>query len=89
MKRGTIIGLIIAAIFASFLLWSTLSAQRANCEACVEFNGSRNCAKVSGASEAEALRAAVSTACGPVTQGMNESIACQNRPPVTQRCSSR
>lgn len=89
MKRGTIIGLIVAAIFASFLLWSTLSAQRVSCEACVEFGGSRNCAKVSGASEAEALRAAVSTACGPVTQGMNESIACQNRPPVTQRCSTR
>jgi hypothetical protein len=89
MKRGTIIGLIIAAIFGSFLLWSTLSAQRVNCEACVEFGGSRNCAKVSASSEAEALRAAISTACGPVTQGMNESIACQNRPPVTQRCSSR
>ena len=89
MKRGTIIGLIVAAIFASFLLWSTLSAQRVNCEACVEFNGSRNCAKVSGSSEAEALRSAVSTACGPVTQGMNESIACQNRPPVSRRCSTR
>ena len=89
MKRGTIIGLVIAAIFASFLLWSTLSAQRVSCDACIEFAGRRNCAKVSGASEAEALRAAVSTACGPVTQGMNESIACQNRPPVTQRCSTR
>ena len=89
MKRGTIIGLVIAAIFASFLLWSTLSAQRADCEACVEFGGTRNCAKVSGATEAEALRAAVSTACGPVTQGMDESIACQSRPPVEKRCSTR
>jgi hypothetical protein len=89
MKRGPLIGLIIAAIFASFLLWSTLTAQRVNCEACVDFGGSRNCAKVSGRTEAEALRAAVSTACGPVTQGMNESIACQNRPPVTQQCSAR
>ena len=89
MKRGTIIGLVIAAIFASFLLWSTLSAQRADCEACVQFGGTRNCAKVSGATEAEALRAAVSTACGPVTQGMDESIACQNRPPVEKRCSTR
>jgi hypothetical protein len=89
MKRGTVIGIIIAAIFASFLLWSTLSAQRVNCEACVEFAGRKNCAKVSGNSEAEALRAAVSTACGPVTQGMNESIACQNQPPVQQRCSTR
>jgi len=89
MKRGTLIGLILAAIFASFLLWSTLSAQRADCEACVEFAGKRNCAKASAKSEAEALRAAVSTACGPVAEGMNESIACQNRPPVTQQCTRR
>jgi len=89
MKRGTLIGIIIAAIFAGFLLWSTLSAQRVECQACVQFNGQQNCAKVSGNTQAEALRAAVSTACGPVTQGMNESIACQNRPPVTQRCAAR
>ena len=89
MKRGTLIGLAIAAIFATFLLWSTLAAQRIDCDACVEFAGKRNCAKVSGKSEAETLRAAVSTACGPVTQGMDESIACQNRPPVQQRCSAR
>ena len=89
MKRGTLIGLVVAAIFAIFLLWSTLSAQRVDCEACVEFGGRRNCAKASGTSELEALRTAVSTACGPVTQGMNESIACQNRPPVVQQCKSR
>ena len=89
MKRGTVIGLIVAAIFASFLLWSTLSAQRVNCEACVEFAGKRNCAKVSGNTQVEALRAAVSTACGPVTQGMDESIACANRPPINPRCTTR
>lgn len=89
IKRGTLIGLIVAAIFATFLLWSTLSAQKVNCEACVEFNGARNCAKVSGNTEAEALRAAVSTACGPVTQGMDQSIACQNKPPISRRCSTR
>ena len=89
MKRGTLIGIVVVAIFASFLLWSTLSAQRVDCEACVDFGGRRNCAKASGTSNEEALRTAVSTACGPVAQGMNKSIACQNRPPVVQRCSTR
>lgn len=89
MKRGTLIGLIVAAIFAGLLLWSTLSAQRVDCEACVEFAGGRNCAKASGTSEDEAVRTAVSTACGPLTQGMNESIACQNRPPVVRQCKAR
>jgi hypothetical protein len=89
MKRGTLLGIVVAAIFASFLLWSTLSAQRVDCDACIEFNGTRNCAKASGKSEVEALRTAISTACGPVTQGMNESIACQNRPPVVRQCKTR
>jgi hypothetical protein len=89
MKRGTLIGLAVAAIFASFLLWSTLSAQRVDCEACVDFGGRRNCAKASGATEREALQTAQLTACGPVTMGMDESIACQNRPPVTRACNAR
>lgn len=89
MKRGTLIGLLVVALFAGFLLWSTLSAQRVECEACIEFAGQRNCATASGASEKEALQTAQTTACGPVAQGMNESIACQNRPAVVQRCSSR
>jgi hypothetical protein len=89
MKRGTLIGLIVAAIFAIFLLWSTLTAQRVECEACIEFGGQRNCAKATGTSDVEALRTAVSTACGPLAQGMNESIACQNRPAVTRQCRAR
>lgn len=89
MKRGTLIGLVVVALFAGFLLWSTLSGQRVECESCVEFGGRRNCATASGASEKEALQTAQLTACGPVTQGMNESIACQNRPPVTRQCRSR
>src|SRR3982750_402636 len=68
MKRGTLIGIVVAAIFACFLLWSTLSAQKLDCEACIEFAGKKNCAKASGTSEAEALRTAVSTPGGPVPQ---------------------
>ena len=89
MKRGTLMALVIAGLFAGFLLWSTISAQRVECQACVEFQGQRNCATASGASEKEALQTAQSTACGPVTQGMNESIACGNRPPVVSQCRTR
>lgn len=89
MKRRSVIGLAIAVAFAGFLLWSTLSAQRVDCEACVEFGGKRNCAKASAVDQVEALKTAVSTACGPLAQGMAESIACSNMPPITQQCSAR
>jgi hypothetical protein len=29
---------------------------------------------------------AQTVACGPISQGMDESIACSNRPPVTRQC---
>jgi len=75
--------------FVAFLAWSTLSAQKAECEVCVEFQGGRNCATASHENEAEAARSAQTTACGPLAKGMNDAIACENRPPVSRQCSTR
>ena len=88
-RRGGWIAAAIAAAFAGYLLWSTLSAQQVECRQCVEFNGTRNCATASAANEEEAKRAAQTTACGVLTFGMNESIACGNRPPVSSYCRTR
>lgn len=81
----------IAAVmaFVAFLTWSTLSAQRAECEVCVEFGGGRNCASASHEDEDEAARSAQTTACGPLAKGMNAAIACDNRPPVSRQCRTR
>ena len=86
MSRGTIITLVLFFGLGGILLWSTLSSQTAECTVCVEFNGQRNCATASAASEQEASWSAQSTACGVLTNGMNESIACSNRPPVQRSC---
>jgi hypothetical protein len=85
---GKAVGLALAAAFIAFLLWSTLSSQTARCEVCVEFNGRRNCAVATAASADEAARSAQATACGILTKGMDESIACSRRPPDSQQCSS-
>lgn len=79
----------VIAVFLGYLLWSTLAAQRVECDVCVEYEGRRNCASASADSEEEAARTAQSTACGPVAQGMNASIACGSRPPVTRQCRTR
>ena len=73
----------------AFLTWSTLSAQKVTCQICVQFNGSRNCASASHETEAEAVRSAQTTACGPLSSGMNDIIACEARPPVSQTCSAK
>lgn len=84
-----IIAALAAAAFVGFLLWSTLASQRHECTVCVEYRGTRNCATASADSETEAIRSARMTACGILTGSMNDAIACQNRAPVSSRCTTR
>ena len=88
MGRGKLIAIVVVLAFASFLLWTTLAAQKVVCHVCVEFNGRQNCADASHDSEAEAARSAQTTACGPLVRGMDETIACSNREPVVRRCET-
>ena len=86
IKRGTIITLVVVALFGALLLFNTLSAQKAECNVCVEFNGKRNCAAASHENQEEATRSAQTTACGILASGMNESIACGRTRPVSVQC---
>jgi hypothetical protein len=72
--------------FVAFLLWSTLSAQRAECSVAVEYLGRSGTGTASAASEADATREAQTAACGPITGSMNERIACAKAQPVSRRC---
>lgn len=89
MKRSTIVTVVFLGAMGAVLLWSTLRAQQVECEVCITFNGQERCATASAASEDEAWASAQMAACGPVTSGMNESIACQNRMPTSRSCSAR
>ena len=89
MRPKTLGWLALVAAFFAFLAYTTLSAQKVECEVCVEYNGLRNCATASHETEEEAARSAQTTACGPVTSGMNDAIACDSKPPVSRQCSSR
>ena len=85
-SRFRTLTIVVVLGFVAFLLWTTLAAQRFECRVTVEFQGQRRDATASGATEAEALNQAQNVACGPISNGMNESIACGNRPPVTKQC---
>jgi hypothetical protein len=85
-KPKTLGWLAVVIAFFAFLAWTTLSAQKVECNVCVEYNGGRNCAKASHETEAEAARSAQTTACGPLTSGMNDAIACDSRPAASKTC---
>ena len=80
------IGIAIALAFFGYLFWSTMTAQAAQCHVCVAYRGNQNCADASAANAKEASRSAHTTACGPIAHGMNESIACDNTPPIVNEC---
>jgi hypothetical protein len=86
VKRSTLITIVVVAVFGALLFYSTLSAQREECEVCVTFNGRSNCASATGATDAEAARSAQTTACGPIAQGMAESINCGDLIPSRKTC---
>lgn len=89
MKPKTLLTVAVILAFVAFLAYSTLSAQKVTCNVCVEFNGRKNCASASHSDEIEAARSAQTTACGPVTAGMNETIACGNRPALSRSCRAK
>ena len=84
--RNLILAVLLLAGMGALFWQKTMSAQLATCDVCVVFNGQKQCSRASGASGKEAARTAHSTACGPISNGMNEKIACDSRPPETMRC---
>lgn len=89
MKRSTLITLaVVAAIVALFFYMSTARANQ-ECAVCMEFQGRSNCATAAGSTAAEATETAHRTACGPLVRGMNETIACDNRAPLSVQCKNR
>jgi hypothetical protein len=84
--RGRLVTLVALLAFAALLLWSTLSSQHVECTVTVAFRGARQSGTASAASQPDALREAQTAACGPLTQGMNDRIACDRTPPLSRRC---
>jgi predicted negative regulator of RcsB-dependent stress response len=85
-KRGKVLTLLVVLAFAGFLLWTTLGSQQVECTVAVAFGNARNTATASAASEADATREAQTAACGPLAQGMDESIRCGRIPPLSRQC---
>jgi hypothetical protein len=84
--RARTVTLLLVLGFVAFLLWSTLASQRAECSVEISFQGRAGSATASGGSQEDALREALTAACGPVTASMNDRIACARTAPVTRHC---
>lgn len=88
-KRGKLGAAIAVVAFAALLLYGTLSSQRAKCSVVVDYNGGRDSATASAATEADAEQQARTTACATLARGMNDRIACAATPPTRRECQRR
>jgi hypothetical protein len=87
-SRGGLFALLVVLAFGAFLLWSTLSSQHVECSVVVAYGGQQGSGTASAGSETDALREAQTVACGPLTESMNDRIACSRVPPVSRHCRS-
>ena len=86
MKRSTMVTIGALVVFGAYLLYSTLTSQKYSCTVSVIYLGRSGTATASAGVRDDAIRQAQTTACGPITSGMNESIACSNTPPAKTEC---
>lgn len=89
MKRSTMITLAVLALIVGLFFYMSTASAHEECNVCMEFQGRSNCASAAGRTPAEATETAHRTACGPIVNGMNETIACENHEPVSVQCRTR
>ncbi|MBV6433208.1 MAG: hypothetical protein IANPNBLG_03385 [Bryobacteraceae bacterium] len=72
-------------LFIGLVVYSTLGMRKHRVEVCMEFNGQTSCRTAAGETVDRARRAAIDNACATIASGVGDSIACQNKPPVSER----
>jgi len=77
------------ALLIGYMVYLTMSSSRVSCEVCMEFRGRTDCRRATGANEQEAQTTAITTACGLISGGVGDGIACQNTPPKSVACQAR
>jgi hypothetical protein len=83
MKKTGLYIAIGAIVFMAIVVYSTMGLRKHRVEVCMEFNGKTNCRTASGETPERAKSAAIQNACALIASGVGDSIACQNKPPVS------
>lgn len=83
-KTGLWIAIGVVA-FIAIVVSSTMGMRKTRYEVCVEFNGRQACRTAGGETKERARRAAIDNACALVASGVGDSIACQNKPPISEK----
>ncbi len=87
-NQGRMLAFVVAlALLITVLVLGSMGTVQAECELCVQYNGSTECRRGAGADREEAIQAAKKAACAVMASGMAESINCQNAPTTNPQCN--
>jgi hypothetical protein len=86
MRNTRFLSAVFLAAIVALVVWLSASMGGVECRVCIEFEGRRNCATAAAPTEDEAVHSARNTACGTISGGVRDSIACGNTPPVERSC---
>ncbi|MCC7342993.1 MAG: hypothetical protein IT170_18065 [Bryobacterales bacterium] len=81
MSKPVLVGLILLAVVAGLIIWSSTGLQEHRVEVCVTYEGRTVCRTASGATQQSALRQAQDNACALLTSGVTGSITCGQKAP--------
>lgn len=89
MNKSALIIVLFVAVFAALIGWSTFHGPRYRVQVCMTYNGRSDCRKVSGKSEAAALKGGIENACADLVSGVTDTIACGQAQPQSVKWLSR
>ena len=81
------VGAVVVLVY--LMTYLTMSGNEVSCEVCMEFRGVTECRRATGKDRLEAETAAGSTACGLISGGVTDGIACRNTAPKSVSCQER
>ena len=82
-KTPVILGVIFVLIVLVVIVYTTIGLSVAKVEVCMEFNGRTNCGTAAGQTKEYALRTATANACALISGGVGDTIACEQKKPVS------
>ena len=91
MSRGVKVVVAVLGVVGLLVVFTylSISPNEVSCEVCMEFNGRTECRKASGKNREDAEIAAASTACGLISGGVTDGMACRNAAPKSVTCEDR
>ncbi len=69
--------------FIAFVAYLTVSGPTNRVKVCMAFQGRNACKTVKAKTEQDAIRGAITNACGDIASGVTEVVACENTTPAS------